>query len=642
MRAPRIRAAVFVLGLTAALGVAASAAADVRPRTGWLQLQSPNFLLFGDVSARELRQVAERLEQFRETLGILLPKATISTATPTTVVVFKSHKSYEPLKPLYQGKVRSNTAGFFLAGQAVNYVTLTLEGGLDNLGIIYHEYVHLLVNNNVGGIPVWFNEGLAEYYRTFQVNDAGDRAFIGRFLEDHILLLREQFIPLQALASVDHQSPLYNESNKASVFYAESWALVHYLIMGEEQKYAKQAAAFAFALGNGQALDAAARSTLGISAADLEKGLRRYVGRDLFQSQRITFSSDRIAKLEAVPAAPTAETDVHALLGDVLMQMDRRDDAKAELAAAMALDSGHGAAHATLGMLDVREGDWEASRRHFQQAVASPSATFLSHYYYGVALSQGLLAQAPAADDLATMERSFRRAIELNPTFADSYAQLAHVVSRDEKRTNEAAELMIKALKLMPGREDYVLAMATLLSNAQDFAAAKPILNALATRANDQNIRNLARARLDQILDYEKRRAEWEAGSKSAASPPSTSPERVAPGGTRTMLKLRDVKAGESRYAGQLTSIECSDKGIVLVVKVDNGVLRARAPKFDAVDFVTYREDIQGRVECGPRQTPARVLLTLQLDAGTQESGTAVVVEFVPDEYEAYDERRIR
>ena len=255
--------------------------------------------------------------------------------------------------------------------------------------------MHLLVNNNVSGIPIWFNEGLAEYYRTFQVNDAADRAIIGRFLENHILLLREQFVPLAALTAVDRESPLYNESNKASVFYAESWALVHYLIIGEEQKYAKNAAAFAFALGSGQSLEAAARSTLGISAGELEKGLRRYIGRDMFQSQQIRFS-ERIAKVEAVPAAPILEADVHALLGDVLLQMDRRDDAKAELAAAMALDSAHGGAHATLGMLDVRDGKWDESRRNFEQAVASPSATFLSHYYYGIALLQTLLAQADA------------------------------------------------------------------------------------------------------------------------------------------------------------------------------------------------------------------------------------------------------
>jgi len=330
---------------------------------------------------------------------------------------------------------------------------------------------------------------------------------------------------------------------------------------------------------------------------------------------------------------PIPEADVHALLGDVLLQMDRRDDAKTELAAAMAIDSAHGGAHATLGMLDVRDGKWDESRRHFEQAVASPSATFLSHYYYGIALLQTLLSQAPAAGDLATIERSLRRAIELNPTFADSYAQLAQVVGREAKRTYEASELMMKALKLTPGREDYALAMATLLSNAQDFAAATPILKALAARANDSNVRSLAQARLDQIVDYEKRRAEWAARS-TAEGPSAASFDRVAPGAPRFRLKLRDVNPGESRYSGHLTSIECGNNGIVLVVKVDDEVVRARAPKLDVVEFITYRDDTRGQVECGPRKPPAPVLLTLRLDAGTRIRGAASAVEFVPDGFE--------
>ena len=637
MRSSLLCGTLLSLCLAVALEGAAPAAADVRPRTGWLRLQSPNFLLLGDVGAGDLRRVAERLEQFREALGIILSKATVSMSTPTTVLVFKTHKSYEPLKPVYQGKVRSNTAGFFQAGRAVNYVTLTLEGGLDNLGIIYHEYVHLLVNNNVNGIPVWFNEGLAEYYWTFQANEAGDRVSIGRIHDNHVLLLREQFIPLPTLVAVDHQSPLYNESNKASIFYAESWALVHYLILGEEQKFAKHAAAFAFALGNGQPLDQAARDTLGIGAADLEKGLRRYIGRNVFHSQRVALS-ERIAKIGVVQAMPVAKADVHATLGDVLLQMNRREDARAELAAALALDSGHGAAHASLGTLDVWEGNSEASRRHFEQAVASPSATFLSHYYFGVALSQALLeTQAPAADDLATMERTFRRAIELNAAFADSYAQLAWVVGRQANRTNEATELMIKALKLAPGREDYLLGLGTLLSNAQDFVAAKQILAPLVARSGDEGIRKLAGARLDQIVDYEKRRAEWDARSRSAREPlsGSSSDDSSAPTGASTViLKLRERKPGESRYSGRLTSIECSAKGIVLVVKVDAEIVRARAPKFDGVEFITYRENSEGRVECGLRPSPERVLLTLRPDPGTRTRGAAVAIEFVPDEYE--------
>ena len=97
-----MRLTLIALCLAITVDAAAPLSAGVRERKGWLRLQSPNFLLLGDVSARDLRKVAERLEQFREALGVILPKAVVSTSTPTTVLVFRTHKSYEPLKPVYQ------------------------------------------------------------------------------------------------------------------------------------------------------------------------------------------------------------------------------------------------------------------------------------------------------------------------------------------------------------------------------------------------------------------------------------------------------------------------------------------------------------------------------------------------------------
>ncbi len=40
-------------------------------------------------------------------------------------------------------------------------------------------------------------------------------------------------LPLRTLFEVDHKSPHYNEKNKTSIFYAQSWALMHYLIIGK-------------------------------------------------------------------------------------------------------------------------------------------------------------------------------------------------------------------------------------------------------------------------------------------------------------------------------------------------------------------------------------------------------------------------
>jgi hypothetical protein len=126
----------------------------VHAKDSWISIRSKNFALVGNASEKDLKRVGVRLEQFREVFSRLFPKTNFSSPVPTTVIVFKSDNSYRPFKPT------PNTAGYFQAGTDVNYITLTTEvrGELDPFNVIFHEYTHLLVNNNVEKPPDWFNE----------------------------------------------------------------------------------------------------------------------------------------------------------------------------------------------------------------------------------------------------------------------------------------------------------------------------------------------------------------------------------------------------------------------------------------------------------------------------------------------------
>ena len=199
-------------------------------KDNWVTVHSKNFLLVGNANEKQIRQVAVRLEQFREVFAQLFPKAVHSTPVPTTVVVFKSDDSYRPFKP------KPNVAGYFQSGEDVNYITLTAEvrGEQDPFDVIFHEYTHLLINNTTPNVPLWFNEGLAEYYSTFSIAD-DIKVTLGSPISSHVFLLREnKMLPLRTLFQVDEKSPYYNERDKQSIFYAESWALMHYLILGKD------------------------------------------------------------------------------------------------------------------------------------------------------------------------------------------------------------------------------------------------------------------------------------------------------------------------------------------------------------------------------------------------------------------------
>src|SRR5207237_10249263 len=126
----------------------------------WTRVSSKHFTLIGNASDKEIRQVATRLEQFRDVFERLFTNAKFNTPVPTTVIVFKSMGSYKPFNP-------GNNAGYFQKGEDVNYITLTTDATQNPFSVIYHEYVHLLLDNISGNVPTWFNEGLAEYYSAF-------------------------------------------------------------------------------------------------------------------------------------------------------------------------------------------------------------------------------------------------------------------------------------------------------------------------------------------------------------------------------------------------------------------------------------------------------------------------------------------
>src|SRR6185295_16956219 len=105
----------------------------------------------------------------------------------------------------------ASLGGYFHRDADANYIALTLEGFDDNLPIVFHEYTHLLVRNAVRSVPIWLNEGLAEYYSTFALTSGGKAAEIGRPIVPHVRLLRERYLPLSELITVGLSSQLYDE-----------------------------------------------------------------------------------------------------------------------------------------------------------------------------------------------------------------------------------------------------------------------------------------------------------------------------------------------------------------------------------------------------------------------------------------------
>lgn len=611
--------------LVAAIALAPmAAAADVPVQRRWQQIQTVHFRVVGDAGERELRTVAQRLEQLHELLSMLAPETT-ARVPDTTVIVFRDQRAYAPFQPTYEGKIQP-VAGYFTPGP-MNYITLLAGTESAAHSVVYHEYVHLVLNRVVGDLAPWMAEGLAEFYSTFETQNSGRTAMLGGMIQDHLWRLQQTVLPLATLVAVDHASPYYNERDKSSVFYAQSWALIHYLQLGAERRYSAKVAPFLAAIADGRPFATACAQVLGVSAEALDKELRNYVFSPVLYRVGVALP-ERITATTRLEVTTVPEAEVYATLGDLLTRVDGRPEAREHLEHALSLDASQPLANGALARVEAEAKNRERARELASRPPRQP--TYQSEYYRAMALE---LVAPDMNTDAAPIEAALRQAVALNPTSVPALASLARRLASSPAGRDEALRLIGRAIALEPSREDHRLQQARIHLLMGDTKTARTLLGPLIARGRTPETKNAAR----QLMGYA---AKVEVAAAEAAAPPeapdtpsalpptsggSTAPD--APTGVRPDLRV--VGPGEQRIAGTLTAIECVSTGLIVVAAGPIGPIRLRAKEFKAIDFISYRDDLRGSVSCGA-QPPGTVLVTFRPDADATTAGIAVAIEYLP------------
>ena len=608
----------------------------------WISVRSKNFFLIGNSSEKEIRQVAERMEQFREVASHLFTKANFNSPVPTTVVVFKNDSSYRPFKP------NANTAGYFQPGPDVNYITLKTEVSDDQnpFGVIFHEYTHLLINNTSGNVPTWFNEGLAEYYSTFSISD-DQKVVLGKPISHHVYLLREsKMLPLRTLFKVDQDSPYYNERDKQSIFYAESWALMHYLILGNNGQRLEQLGKFLQLIDSNMSMDEAFQKAFQTTFENMEKALRDYIKNDRYPIVSGQFEH-KVQFDKEMQAATISDGEVQAYLGDLLLH-SHRAEAEDYLQRALTLDPKLAMANAALGMLRVRQGKMDEARRSLERAVKANSQNYLIHYYYAYALSrEGMnemgLVTGYESDTATRIREELKKAIELRPDYPESYNLLAFVDLVTETQLDEAITLLRRVLATSPGRNDLLFTLAQIYLHKEDFKTAREILERLSQNNGDQHLRQQAQSLLKQVVSREEQIARFAVREKSfgrnggAPSPTDAGANANVEVDPSSYLReaLRKPADDEKQVQATLVRIDCDAKGITFTVRIDDRQVKLRTDGFQNVVIVAFSADAGGEITCGPRKPENAVVICYvpNADRRSKVEGTVKSIEFVPKDF---------
>jgi Tfp pilus assembly protein PilF len=650
--------------------------ASVSAKDEWLRVRSKNFNLVGNAAEKDIRKVATKLEQFRETFRQLFTKSNLNSSIPTNVVVFKSKSAYKPFLPRRaDGKADTGIAGYFQPGEDANYITISTEGeDADTYGTIFHEYVHFIVNTNFGKseVPPWFNEGLAEYYQTFAIEE-DQKAKLGLPQSQHLYLLQQtKLIPLETLFKISNYALHQNGNHSRSIFYAQAWALIHYLVQsGKTEGLGKF---LTLALKSVPA-EKAFQDAFQMSYAQMEKELKKYVEQRSYKYSLVTFK-DKLVFESEMQTTTLSEAESNAYLGDLLYHTNRADDAEAYLQKAIALKPDSSMANTTFGMVKIRQRKFDEAKKYLEKAISEDQKNHLAFFNYAFLLSRedrdefGYVMSFPP-DKAAKMRELLKKAIAINPTFTESYELYAFVNMVNNENLDEANAYLRKALNIQPGSQRYALRLAEIYMRQDKFSEAAAIADKIAQTADEPAIKSQAEDLAKQMRQRQEVNAKNEAARKQyeaamaagsqrssgqpvmirrAANAKKFTPEEIAKIEADSQIRavnqsLRKAEAGEKQTLGRIQKIDCSKANtVVFTVKTDNETFTLSSKDFASLVLSAFVADAQeAEVGCAANIAEFNAFLTYKPQAIAKSAmrGELVAVDFVPKVFRLMSEKEI-
>lgn len=321
----------------------------------WIRVESENFTVYSSAGERRARSYLDDFERVRAFFLQALP--TIRPRTETVrIVIFGDRKEYREYQP------NERTPAFYRGGTGEDLIVFG-PLGQGAFPVAIHEYVHLLVNHAGLKLPLWLNEGLAEYYSTLEPR--GSKVLAGKLPPGRReLLLMEKWIPLPVIFGVEPESEYYQDPKLAPRFYSQSWALVHMLTLEEE--YRPGFARLVQEVAGGASEAEAFQKVYGKPVDAVEKDVERYYRGDVFHGALFDVEMKRVRaekKMEAVGAY-----DAAVLLASIGDRQGREGETRTKLEALIARAPERPEAYKALGYLLWRTRDAGAAREHFQKA----------------------------------------------------------------------------------------------------------------------------------------------------------------------------------------------------------------------------------------------------------------------------------
>ena len=519
----------------------------------WLEIHSAHFYVITDADEKRGREVALRMEQMRSIFGQLLLRDKLKMSVPITVIALKSDKYFGFIAPTKQNMAKA----FYVPGSDRIYIVLNLFEP-DPWRAIAHPLAHYLMNYNYPPTQGWFDEGFAEYFGSMRVDNkgvdiGGDPEMSSEWFEDAFENLNRNLNTPQSLTqlvsspvwlnmvdlfSMKHDGSGAREGTHHTLYYAQSWMVVHYLI--NKNKLPETGVYFDLVLNQKVPVDKAIAQAFDLTPATFEEAVKTYFRSlsnlgiamdrskqpleqaDVAQPYHLAapFGPDEIG----MTVTPVADPEAKAMIGDVMARIpERRDQALHELQQLTEDPKDNAPARRALAWDQLQQKKFDSAADELERASDLDARDPWIWYYRSVLKYRREEETRQEMQGLANMMQDLRAVLDWYPEFAEAYNMLG-MARVEGGGINSALEAQRMAISLSPRNLEYQFNLGQIYMSGKKWDPARDIFTRLKT-APEPRVAAAAKHQLDDLTSLQKygirpqRAGETQTPAGAASSP---------------------------------------------------------------------------------------------------------------------------
>jgi tetratricopeptide (TPR) repeat protein len=431
------------------LSLLALASADVSAREledrKWIEVRTDDFRVYSTLSERKTIELVRNLDLLRLSMPVITNVSRTDSAVPTHIFALKSSKDFELFG------LGRNTVGQFISGLRNNTILLRSGSKIDETQVILHEYVHFLMRNHTGSVyPRWFGEGFAEFLSNTRKSRGNFQ--VGAPAESRIYGLQalKWISPRQLLDPGEYDSL---SSSEKAMFYAQSWALVHFLLnrMERDSSFSDDAQRYIQMTADGADELIAFENAYGLPASSLWSTVKRYLRTECCNA--FGFKIDKLQPDFAPDIKKMSRAEVSLGLAQTAVEFGKYDAAANWYEIAVQDDATRPWAEAGLGDLRKFAGDYAAAKPHFENALAlRPDDAYIQLDFAEFWMDQIATTQFPSEreDFIERARKHFVAAWKLDDTMPETYAMYGRTYLMEGQDIGKAVEMLEQAVHLHP------------------------------------------------------------------------------------------------------------------------------------------------------------------------------------------------